>query len=159
MDKLRIGHAYDIHRMAEGRRLILGGVEIEHEKGLMGHSDADVVYHAVAESLLGALSLGDLGTHFPDNDQKFKDIDSSLLVRDVFHMVKERGYYINNIDITIHCEAPKLKPYVQRMRGNIAMLLETDLDSVNVKATTGEKIGVIGRSEGIAAEAVVLLIK
>lgn len=159
MQKIRIGHSYDIHRLGENRKLILAGVEIDYHLGLVGHSDADVVYHVVAESMLGALALGDSGTHFPDNDDRFKGIDSSILLTDVYNRVKKEGYSINNIDITVHCEAPKLRKHIDMMQRNIAELLETEVENVNVKATTGEKMGVIGRNEGIAAEAVVLLIK
>ena len=151
---LRIGHSTDVHQLVPGRPLILGGVEIPHEKGLLGHSDADCLLHVVTEAILGALALGDIGTHFPDTDPKYKDVDSKLLLKEAVNMAFERGYKVNNIDCTIYAGkngniSPKCKIFAQ--------LLQTDITNVNVKATRGEKM-VIGR-EGIASEAVVLLIK
>jgi 2-C-methyl-D-erythritol 2,4-cyclodiphosphate synthase len=156
--KLRIGNSMDIHRFEKGRKLILGGVEIPYSKGLAGHSDADCVLHVVAESILGALALGDLGKHFPDTDPKFAGIDSSILVTEVMKMAKNKGYSINNIDISIVAEAPMLAPHIDGMRTKVAKLLETEITNVSIKATRGEKLGFIGRKEGILAQATVLLI-
>lgn len=155
----RIGQAQDIHRLVENRKLILAGVEIPFHLGLLGHSDADVVYHAVAESLIGALALGDLGTHFPDTDLKYKDIDSSLIVKHVYELMDERGYEINNIDVSIIAQAPKLAPYISQMRMNIATLLHTNIENVSIKAGTNEKIDEVGRGLAIVATSVVLLRK
>ena len=154
---MRIGFASDIHRLVEGRRLILAGVVIPYELGEKAHSDGDVVYHAVAESILGALALGDLGKHFPDNDEKYKDIDSSVIVQQVVTMMKREGCRINNIDISITLEKPKLKDYIETMRHNIAKLLETEVGNVSVKAGTNEGCGPLGRNEAVKAESIVLL--
>ena len=154
---MRIGFASDIHRLVSGRRLILSGVVIPFELGEEAHSDGDVVYHAVAESILGALALGDLGKHFPDNDQKYKDIDSSIIVKEVVQMMKKNGCRINNIDVSITLEKPKLKDYIQAMRVNLSNLLETDINNVSIKAGTNEKLGPLGRNEAVKAEAIVLL--
>ena len=156
----RIGFAKDIHRLEDNNRpFILGGVRIPYSKGPVSHSDGDCLYHAVCESLLGALALGDLGTHFPDNDSKFKDIDSSILVKKAYSLVKEKGYSINNIDTSIVLEQPKLKTYIDDMRKNISILLEIDIDRVSVKAGTNEKIGELGKGEAIEATSIVLLKK
>lgn len=154
---IRIGHAHDTHRLVEGRSLILGGVLIEHPKGLLGHSDADVVYHVVAEAIIGALGMGDLGTHFPDTDPKYFNKDSSYFVIEAVQMMKQAGYHVNNIDLTIFCEKPILKNVKPLMRVHVSELLETSLEQVNIKATRGEGLGFIGREEGISAEAVVLI--
>ena len=154
---MRIGFASDIHRLVEGRRLILAGVVVPFELGELAHSDGDVVYHAVGESILGALALGDLGTHFPDNDNQYKDIDSSILVRRIVIMMKERNYVINNIDISITLEKPKIKNYIQAMRENLANLLETNIENVSVKAGTNEGVGPLGKGEAVKAESIVLL--
>ena len=154
---MRIGFASDIHRLVEGRRLILAGVVVPFELGELAHSDGDVVYHAVGESILGALALGDLGTHFPDNDNQYKDIDSSILVRRIVIMMKERNYFINNIDISIALEKPKIKNYIQAMRENLANLLETNIENVSVKAGTNEGVGPLGKGEAVKAESIVLL--
>jgi len=154
---VRIGHGYDVHRMVEGRKLILGGVEIAFNKGLAGHSDADALLHAVCDALLGSLSLGDIGIHFPDNDPKFKDISSLELLRRVWIMVKGKGFTINNIDITVIAQEPKLSRYIPQMRENIAKILETNKRQINIKATTTEGLGFVGRGEGIAAQAVALV--
>ena len=154
---MRIGFASDIHRLVEGRRLILAGVVVPFELGEEAHSDGDVVYHAVAESILGALALGDLGKHFPDSDPKYKDIDSSILVKEVVSLMKEKGYSVNNIDVSITLEKPKLKDYIELMRFNLANLLETAIDNVSIKAGTNEGCGPLGRSEAVKAEAIVLL--
>lgn len=154
---MRIGQSTDIHQLAEGRKLILGGVEIPHEKGLVGHSDADALTHAAAESILGALALGDLGHWFPDTDPKWKGVDSLLILAQVVQMMKERGYRIGNIDCLVMIERPKMAPHIPVMRENFARVLECDLDRVSIKATRGEKMGFVGREEGVQAQAVVLL--
>ena len=154
---MRIGFASDIHRLVGGRRLILSGVVIPFELGEEAHSDGDVVYHAVSEAIIGALALGDLGKHFPDNDPVYKDIDSSILVKRVVEMMKERRCRINNIDVSITLEKPKLKDYILAMRENLASLLETSIDNVSIKAGTNEKLGPLGRNEAVKAEAIVLL--
>ena len=156
---MRIGFASDIHQLVENRKLILAGVVIPFEKGEKAHSDGDVVYHALGESILGALALGDLGTHFPDSDPKYKDIDSSLLIKEIKKMMDERNYKVNNIDISITLEAPKLKPYILDMRKNIAALLDINLDRVSVKAGTNEKLDEIGKGNAVKAESIVLLIE
>lgn len=156
---MRIGFASDIHRLVEGRPLILAGVNIPYEKGELAHSDGDVVYHALAESLLGALALGDLGTHFPDNDAAYKDIDSSIFVTNVMEMVNEKGYKVGNIDISITLEQPKLKTFIDQMRENIARLTFVNLDQVSVKAGTNEKLDEIGQGLAVKAESIVLVIK
>jgi 2-C-methyl-D-erythritol 2,4-cyclodiphosphate synthase len=154
---MRIGQSVDIHQLAPGRKLILGGVEIEHEKGLVGHSDADVLTHAIAESILGALALGDLGSHFPDTDPKYKGADSLLLLGQVVKMMEEKGFRIGNIDALILAEKPKMAPHIPAMRANIARVLHTDIGRVSIKATRGEKMGFVGREEGMAATCVCLL--
>ncbi|MCH8171497.1 MAG: 2-C-methyl-D-erythritol 2,4-cyclodiphosphate synthase [Bacteroidetes bacterium] len=155
----RIGNGFDVHAFAEGRKLILGGVEIPYEKGLIGHSDADVLLHAITDALLGALALGDLGKHFPDSDEEFKDADSSILLKKVYDLVRTKNYILSNVDSILMMEKPKVAPYVLQMRQNIAKVLNMDLDRISVKATTTEGLGFTGRSEGIAASAVVLLNK
>lgn len=154
---MRIGHGYDVHRFAEDRKLFLGGVEIPHTKGLLGHSDADVLLHAVCDALLGAVALGDIGKLFPDNDNAYKDIDSKILLKKTVEMVVQKGYRISNIDCTVIAQKPKLAPYIDEMRHVIANICLTDLDAVNVKATTEEKLGFTGREEGISAHAVCLI--
>ena len=156
---MRIGHGYDVHRLCEGRKLILGGVEIEYEKGLLGHSDADVLLHAVCDSLLGAAAIGDIGKLFPDTDDSFKDADSMLLLKEVVSRIEEKGYYVVNIDATVIAQKPKLRPYIDIMRENISNTLKTDVDCVNVKATTEEKMGFTGSGEGISAHCVCLIDK
>lgn len=156
----RIGHGYDVHKLVEGRRLILGGVEIDNNGiGLLGHSDADVLLHAISDSLLGALALGDIGKHFPDTDPKYKNADSLELLKCVFKLINEKGYIVSNIDATVLAQAPKLSPYIDEMRKNIAGALNTDIDSVSVKATTEEGLGFTGSKQGIAAHCVCLLQK
>jgi 2-C-methyl-D-erythritol 2,4-cyclodiphosphate synthase len=155
----RIGTGFDVHAFAEGRPLIIGGVTIPHEMGLLGHSDADVLLHAVADALLGALALGDIGSHFPDTDERYRGADSARLLAQVWRKVKEKGYRLGNLDATVIAQRPKLRPYIDEMRGVLARELEADLEQVNVKATTTEKLGFTGREEGIAAQAVVLLVK
>lgn len=154
---IRIGHGYDVHRLVEGRKLILGGVEIEHETGLLGHSDADVLLHAISDSLLGAAALGDIGKLFPDNDQKYKDADSLVLLRKVGATLAAAGYRIANIDATVIAQAPKLSPHIRLMRANIARVLGIDVSQVSVKATTEEGLGFSGEKLGIAAHSVCLI--
>lgn len=154
---MRIGHSYDLHRLEKGRLLILGGIKVKSDLGAIGHSDADVLLHTIAESLLGALALGDLGKLFPDNDDKYKGIDSAVLVKEVLTLVNNKGFNIVNIDSTVHLETPKLRNYIDEIRLNVSRILKIDIDQVSVKATTSEKIGVIGKSEAIAAETIVLL--
>jgi len=156
---LRIGHGFDVHQLVEGRRCIIGGVDIPYEKGLKGHSDADVLLHAICDALLGAAALGDIGKHFPDSDEHYKGIDSRQLLKHVAGLLKAKGYAVVNVDSTVIAEAPKLAPYITTMREHIAEDLEVALDTVNVKATTTEKLGFTGRGEGIAAEAVCLIAK
>lgn len=157
--KLKIGHGYDVHRLSENRRLIIGGVEIPHAKGLLGHSDADVLTHAICDAILGAAALGDIGSHFPDTDEKYKDADSLELLKAVCAIIKEKGYEISNIDSTILAQKPKLRPYIDEMRKKLSEAMQIDIASVSVKATTEEGLGFTGREEGIAAHAVVLLVK
>ncbi len=154
---MRIGQSTDIHQLAEGRKLIIGGVEIPHTKGLVGHSDADALTHAVAEAILGALALGDLGKWFPDTDEKWKGVDSQIILKEVARMMDEKGYKIGNVDSLIMIEKPKMAPHVQQMRENFAKALNCSVDQVSVKATRGEKMGFVGREEGVQAFAVVLL--
>jgi len=156
---MKIGQSTDIHKLVNGRKLMLGGVEIPYEKGLAGHSDADVLLHAIAEAIIGALGLGDLGEHFPDTDIANKDLSSNNIMMMASQVLKEHGYHVVNIDSLIMCEAPKLLPYKEKMRENIAALLMLKVEQVNVKATTGEGLGFVGRKEGILAQAVVLLEK
>lgn len=155
----RIGFSKDIHRLVEGRKLILGGVIIPHPVGELAHSDGDVLYHALAESILGALALGDLGTHFPDNSDETLNIDSSLIVKQVVKMMKEKGYVVNNIDLFISLEQPKLKNYIPQMRNNISSLLEVEPSQVSLKAGTNEKVGPVGTLEAVEAYSTVLLKK
>jgi 2-C-methyl-D-erythritol 2,4-cyclodiphosphate synthase len=154
---MRIGHGFDAHALVAGRKLVIGGVVVPHEKGLAGHSDADVLIHAVCDALLGAAGLGDIGGHFPDSDARYKDIDSRRLLREVARLLKERGLRAANVDATIIAQAPKMAPHIPTMRANLAADLGIAPDAVNVKAKTTEKLGFVGRGEGIAAEAVALL--
>ena len=154
---MRIGHGYDVHQLVAGRKLIVGGVDIPYDKGLLGHSDADVLLHAICDALLGAAALGDIGKHFADTDAKFKNIDSRILLREVAQLINHAGYRVGNIDATIIAQAPKMAPHIERMVENIAADLGIAMNAVNVKATTTEKLGFAGRGEGIAAEAVCLL--
>lgn len=154
---LRVGHGYDVHKLAEGRRLLLGGVEIPNGKGLLGHSDADVLLHAVADALLGAAALGDIGAHFPPTDAAYKDADSLQLLKATVQKVAEAGYTPLNVDATVVCQAPRLAPYIQQMRGNIADALQVELNAVSVKATTEEGLGFTGGGEGMAAHCVAML--
>ncbi|MCR5650662.1 MAG: 2-C-methyl-D-erythritol 2,4-cyclodiphosphate synthase [Lachnospiraceae bacterium] len=154
---MRIGTGYDVHALAEGRKLILGGVEIEYEKGLLGHSDADVLLHAIMDALLGAAALGDIGKHFPDTDPKYEGADSLKLLKEVGGMLSDKLYFVENIDATIIAQAPKLRPYIDEMRQNIADALDIDIDQINVKATTEEHLGFTGQGLGISAQAVCIL--
>ena len=155
---MRIGQGFDVHQLVEGRRLIIGGVDIPYEKGLLGHSDADVLLHAISDALLGAAALGDIGKHFSDSDAKYKNIDSRILLREVLHLVREQGYRVVNVDATIIAQQPKMAPHIPQMIEHIADDLRLEKSAVNVKATTTEHLGYTGRGEGIAAQAVVLLI-
>jgi 2-C-methyl-D-erythritol 2,4-cyclodiphosphate synthase len=155
----RIGQGIDFHQLVEGRDLWIGGVKIPHDKGALGHSDADVLLHAICDALLGSLGLGDIGTHFPDTSSEFKDIDSKILLQRSIDQLWARGYQVENVDATICLEAPKIKPYVDQMVLTISNILKVKLDDVSIKATTTEKLGAIGRKEGIAATAVVLVSK
>ncbi|MBQ8508647.1 MAG: 2-C-methyl-D-erythritol 2,4-cyclodiphosphate synthase [Clostridia bacterium] len=159
MTVFRIGQGYDVHRLVEGRRLILGGVDIPYEKGLLGHSDADVLVHAIMDALLGAAALGDIGKLFPDSDPAYAGADSLKLAREVARLLDEHGYAIGNVDATVVAQRPKLAPHIELMRANIAMALGVDSDAVSVKATTEEKLGFTGSGEGIAAQAVALIYK
>ena len=154
---MRIGHGYDVHRLTEGRDLILGGVKIEHSLGLLGHSDADVLLHAVSDALLGAAALGDIGKHFPDTDPRYAGADSRVLLREVVRLIGEAGYRVGNVDATVLAQRPKLAPHIRQMRENIAADLGVEVGRVSVKATTEEHLGFTGREEGIAAHAVCLL--
>ena len=154
---MRIGHGYDVHRLIEGRKLILGGVEIPYEKGLLGHSDADVLLHALMDAMLGAAALGDIGQHFPDRDERYRGADSRLLLREVSRLLSEAGYRLVNADCTILAQRPKLMGYIPQMRQTIAAVLSTEMDAISVKATTEEGLGFTGDGSGIAAHAVVLI--
>ena len=156
---IRIGQGFDVHQLVVGRKCIIGGVDIPFEKGLDGHSDADVLLHAICDALLGAAALGDIGKHFPPSDARYQNIDSRELLRHVVTLLRTRGYVVNNIDCTVICELPKLSPHTQLMRANIATDCDVAIDAINVKATTTEMLGFTGRGEGIAAEAVCLIVK
>ena len=157
MTVFRIGHGYDVHRLVEGRALILGGVRIPYEKGLDGHSDADVLLHAIIDAILGAAALGDIGKLYPDNDNRFLGIDSLILLKDTYDRIASLGYTVGNIDATVIAQRPKLAPFIESMRENIAKTLSVSLDAINVKATTEERLGFTGSGKGIAAHAVALL--
>ena len=159
MPQFRVGTGYDVHKLVENRKLILCGVEVPYELGLLGHSDADVALHALSDALLGAAALGDIGKHFPDTDERFKGADSAKLLEHVVLLVQEKGWQVNNVDVTIIAQRPKLASYIPAMRTRVAQVLKIDEDCVNVKATTTEKLGFTGRGEGIAAEAVASLVK
>ena len=159
MNDIRVGHGFDVHAFAENRRLIIGGVDIPYDLGLAGHSDADVLLHAICDALLGAAGLGDIGRHFPDTDMAFAGIDSRILLRRVAEQLRERGWRVGNVDATLIAQAPKMAPHIARMTAHIADDLGIALDRVNVKATTTEKLGFTGRGEGIAAEAVCLIVR
>lgn len=156
---IRVGHGYDVHKLVENRKLIIGGVEIPWELGLLGHSDADVLLHAISDAILGAAALGDIGKHFPDTDERYKGADSLMLLKEVCKKAGEKGYSVSNIDATIIAQKPKMKDYIPKMRENVANICGIDIDRVNIKATTEEKLGFTGRQEGISAHSVCLLIK
>lgn len=151
---MRVGLGYDVHKLVEGRDLILGGVNVPHTLGLLGHSDADVLVHAIMDAILGAAAMGDIGKHFPDTDQKYKGADSMKLMAHVRKLIEEKGYVVGNIDATVIAQKPKLRPYIEQMEGNIAKVLGVEKDQINVKATTEERLGFTGREEGIAAQAI-----
>jgi 2-C-methyl-D-erythritol 2,4-cyclodiphosphate synthase len=157
--EFRTGIGFDVHAFAEGRKLIIGGIEIPFEKGLAGHSDADVLLHAICDALLGSLSLGDIGRHFPETDSKFKDANSSNLLSKVYRVVKSEGYQLGNLDVTLILQRPKVSPYIEKMREKIASVLNADIDKISIKASTTEKLGFTGREEGVAAIASVLVTK
>lgn len=156
---IRVGQGFDVHAFAEGRRCIIGGVDIPYERGLAGHSDADVLLHTITDAILGALGLGDIGRHFPDTDPAFKDADSMVLLKRVWEMAEAKGYRLGNLDATIIAEAPKMAPYIPQMQARIAEELDWESERINIKATTTERLGFTGRGEGIAAQAVVCLLK
>ncbi|HYN54968.1 MAG TPA: 2-C-methyl-D-erythritol 2,4-cyclodiphosphate synthase [Methylotenera sp.] len=156
---IRIGHGFDVHQLVVGRKCIIGGVDIPFEKGLDGHSDADVLLHAICDALLGAAAMGDIGKHFPPSDTRYQGVDSRELLRHVAALLSTSGYVVSNIDCTVICELPKLSPHTEQMRANIATDCDVTIDAINVKATTTEKLGFTGRGEGIAAEAVCLIVK
>jgi 2-C-methyl-D-erythritol 2,4-cyclodiphosphate synthase len=157
MHSIRIGYGYDVHKLVPNRKLILGGVEISYELGLDGHSDADVLLHAITDALLGALALGDIGTHFPDTDPKYKNVDSRILLRDAYKLIQSKGYVLGNLDATVVAQEPKLKPYISEIRELISSDLNTAIENISIKATTSEWLGFEGRKEGISSSAVVLL--
>lgn len=154
---LRVGMGYDVHQLVEGRKLIIGGVEIPHDKGLLGHSDADVLIHAVMDALIGAMGEGDIGKHFPDTDEKYKGIDSMFLLKHVAQLLKSKGAVVHNIDATIIAQKPKMAPHIEQMRKNIAGVLELKVSQVNIKATTEEKLGFTGEEKGISSQAITLV--
>lgn len=156
---IKIGFGFDVHSFAEGRKLILGGIEIPSDRGLQGHSDADVLLHAISDALLGALALGDIGQHFPNTDPKWKDVKSSVILKHCYELVKEKGYTLSNVDCMLAMERPKILPYIESIRNNLAELMTVSPNQISVKATTTEKLGFVGRSEGAVATAIVLLIK
>jgi len=155
----RSGIGFDVHAFAEGRKLILGGIEIQFEKGLAGHSDADAVLHAITDALLGSLALGDIGKHFPDSDNKYKDADSSFFLIEAYKLVKEKDYSLGNVDVVIVLQQPKLSTYIQKIRENIASMLNAEMEQISIKATTTERLGFVGREEGISAFATVTVVK
>ena len=155
----RTGIGFDVHSFAKGRKLILGGIEIPYEKGLAGHSDADAVLHAITDALLGSLALGDIGKHFPDSDNKYKNAESSIFLIEAYKLVKEKDYSLSNVDVVIALEKPKLSDYIERMREKIVSILQVEMEQVSIKATTTERLGFVGREEGIAAFATVTVVK
>ena len=157
-DKYRIGHGYDVHRLEEGEKFIIGGIEVDHYKGAIGHSDADIVIHVICDALLGAMSMGDIGSHFPDTDKKYKNIDSKILLKEVVKILNEKKYEINNIDVTILLENPKLSGYIDNMKKSLSKVIGIDKSFLSIKATTTEGLGFVGREEGVAAHCVALLI-
>ena len=157
MSNFRIGHGYDVHKLEDGKKFVIGGIEIEHYKGAVGHSDADVVIHVICDALLGALSLGDIGKHFPDTDDKYKGIDSKILLQKVLKLVQEEKYQISNVDVTILLQKPKLRNYIDSMRDTLSNIMEINKSQISVKATTTEGLGFVGREEGVAAHCVCIL--
>lgn len=155
----RIGQGFDIHRLIEGRKFILGGIEINYERGLLGHSDADALVHSIIDALFGALALGDIGTHFPDNNPEYKDIDSLILLKKAYNLVKEKGYKINNLDNTIFAQEPKMKPYIPLMQEKLAQVLEIDKNLISIKAKTMEEQDAVGEKKAISTQSIVLLVK
>lgn len=156
---MKVGIGYDVHKLVEKRKLIIGGVEIPHDKGLLGHSDADVLIHAIMDSILGALGLGDIGKHFPDTDEKYKDISSMVLLEEVWNIMSAKGYKIGNIDSIIVAQSPKMAPYIDTMKENIARVLNVSIDNINIKATTTEELGFEGNKEGMSAHSVCMLLR
>jgi len=156
---LRTGIGFDVHAFTEGRKLILGGIEIAHDKGLAGHSDADALLHAVTDAMFGSLSLGDIGTHFPDDDPRYKNADSTVFLKRAHELIRNKGYYLNNIDVVVMLQIPKIAPYVQKMKENMSKILEIGSDRISIKATTTEKLGFVGREEGISVMAVVTVVR
>lgn len=159
MSKIRVGFGYDVHQIVEGRELWLGGLKIDYPLGLLGHSDADVLIHALCDALLGAANMRDIGYHFPDTDPKYKGVDSKLLLAETMRLIREKGYELGNADITLAAEKPKLKPYIEAMKECLAGVMQVDADDISIKATTTEKLGFTGRQEGMAAYATVLIVK
>ena len=159
MNDFKVGHGYDVHKLEKGRKFVIGGIEINHHKGAVGHSDADVVIHVICDALLGALSLGDIGKHFPDTDQKYKGIDSKILLQKVISLVKKNKYQISNVDVTILLEKPKLRNHIDLMRNNLSNIMGINITQISVKATTTEGLGFVGREEGVAAHCVCLIKK
>jgi len=157
MSNFRIGHGYDVHKLENGKKFIIGGIQIDHDKGAVGHSDADVVIHVICDALLGALSLGDIGKHFPDTDEKYKGIDSKVLLYKVLDLVKEKEYRVSNVDVTILLQKPKLRNHINSMRATLSNIMEIDISQISVKATTTEGLGFVGREEGVAAHCVCLI--
>ncbi|MCW8960441.1 MAG: 2-C-methyl-D-erythritol 2,4-cyclodiphosphate synthase [Ignavibacteriaceae bacterium] len=156
---LRTGIGFDVHAFTEGRKLILGGIEIKHDKGLAGHSDADAVLHAITDALLGSLSLGDIGTHFPDDDPRYKNADITVFLKRTNEFVRNRGFFVNNIDVVVMLQQPKISPYVQKMKDKISKILDIGSERISIKATTTEKLGFVGREEGISVMAVVTVVR
>jgi 2-C-methyl-D-erythritol 2,4-cyclodiphosphate synthase len=156
---LRTGIGFDVHAFTEGRKLILGGIEIKHDKGLAGHSDADALLHAITDALFGSLSLGDIGTHFPDDDPRYKNADSTVFLKKANELVRNRGFFVNNIDVVIMLQQPKISPYAQKMKDKIAKILDVGSERISIKATTTEKLGFVGREEGISVMAVVTVVR
>ena len=156
---LRTGIGFDVHAFTEGRKLILGGIEIKHDKGLAGHSDADALLHAITDALLGSISLGDIGTHFPDDDPRYKNADSTVFLKKANELVRNRGFFVNNIDVVVMLQQPKISPYAQKMKDKIAKILDVGSERISIKATTTEKLGFVGREEGISVMAVVTVVR
>ena len=157
MSNFRIGHGYDVHKLENGKKFIIGGIQIDHDKGAVGHSDADVVIHVICDALLGALSLGDIGKHFPDTDEKYKGIDSKVLLYKVLDLVKEKEYRVSNVDVTILLQKPKLRDHINSMRATLSNIMGIDISQISVKATTTEGLGFVGREEGVAAHCICLI--